>query len=126
MKKKKTFRFEEETVSELERYAEARNISQTEAMEEAIRLAIRETDGGETRKSGDLAFSALVAQLEAKDAQISALSQALTAAQETAKAAQMLHAADKPELLPERAQEGADEVARRLTWRERLTGRASA
>lgn len=60
-------------------------------------------------------------QLEVKDEQIATLGKALEAAQETAKAAQTLHAADRKEdLLLESTEQKA---ARKLTLRERLTGR---
>lgn len=107
MKVKKTYRLEEETISELEKYAKKKGMSATAAIEFAIQKMVQlygnEPDGGQTA----VTELALIAQLEAKDEQIAALLEQLAAAQEvsqavaeTAKAAQALHAASVGELAP--------------------------
>lgn len=102
MKIKKTIKIDEKLNSDLLVYAEGRGLSQSELIEGAIRLAIREPDGGHTQDSQKIAdnsalvsaVEALTKQLEVKDEQIAALNAALVSAQDTAKAAQALHAAD--------------------------------
>ena len=108
MKIKKTFRIEEELVSELDRLAKELGISQTDAIESAIRSAIHVPDACHTQchtsseeenpQKTAPEIDALIKQLEVKDKQIETLSTALVSAQETAKAAQALHAADKQTL----------------------------
>ena len=132
MKVKKTFRIEEELISELEKLATERGVSQTDAIEEAIRGAVHvpyampyampyappAPENREKRGESSLEVEALVRQLDAKDRQIEALSAALVAAQETARAAQALHAADKPELRLEAAEHRKSRWARlRDAWR---------
>lgn len=47
-KVKKTYRLDSNLVSELEEYAQAQNVSQTEALETAIRSAIQKPDASHT------------------------------------------------------------------------------
>lgn len=108
MKIKKTYRINEEVLADLDKLAGQRGVSQTEALEVAIRFAIQmpntEAYGCHTQSS-NAEVNALIRQLDVKDRQIDALTSALVAAQETAKAAQVLHAADKPELALESAEQ---------------------
>lgn len=101
MKVKKTYRLEEETIRELEKLCEATGKTATEAIELAIQKAIRETyGGGGPERVGDgwaQTVAALTEQLTVKDEQLATLGRALEAAQETAKAAQALHAVDRKE-----------------------------
>lgn len=124
MKKQKNFKLEEKTLAELQEYAERNSMTQTEVVEEAIRAYIRELyasytpDSEGSRPGNALEVEALVKQLDVKDRQIEALSNALVSAQETAKAAQVLHAADKPELALESVEQKKSRWARlRDAWR---------
>lgn len=94
MKVKRTYRLEEETVSELKRIAESEDVTATEALERAVHAYGRAPDAEPYAGGVDehLMCDVLVAQLSVKDAQIETLGRALEAAQETAKAAQALHA----------------------------------
>lgn len=94
MKVKKTYRIEEETVSKLGRIAESEGVSATEALERAVAAygMVPDTEPYAGGPAGSPLVDAVVAQLAVKDAQIEALGRALEAAQETAKAAQALHA----------------------------------
>ena len=101
MKVKKTYRLEEETIRELEKLCEATGKTATEVIEAAIRDAIREPydESGPDRVGDGWAqtVAALTEQLAVKDGQIASLGRALESAQETAKAAQALHAANVQE-----------------------------
>lgn len=117
MKVKKTYRFEEETVRELEKLCEATGKTATEAIEIAIQKAIREpySEGSTERADEGWAqtVAALTEQLAVKDGQIASLGRALESAQETAKAAQALHAAN----VQERALESSGQKdGRRWRW----------
>lgn len=124
MKKQKNFKLEEKTLADLQEYAERNSMTQTEVVEEAIRAYIRELyasytpDSEGSRPGNAFEVEALVKQLDVKDKQIEALSNALVSAQETAKAAQVLHAADKPELALESVEQKKSRWARlRDAWR---------
>ena len=101
MKVNKTYRLEEETIRELEKLCEATGKTATEVIEAAIRDAIREPydESGPDRVGDGWAqtVAALTEQLAVKDGQIASLGRALESAQETAKAAQALHAANVQE-----------------------------
>lgn len=117
MKVKKTYRLEEETIRELEKLCEATGKTATEVIEAAIRDAIREPyDESGPERVGDgwaQTVVALTEQLAVKDGQIASLGRALESAQETAKAAQALHAAN----IQERALEsGGQKEGRRWRW----------
>lgn len=96
--KAKTFRLSDDDVELLKFICDERGCSQTEAIRNAIR---READavrsGGDEQGSAGVT-AALMGQLSVKDEQIAALSRALEAAQETAKAAQVLHAQERKAL----------------------------
>ena len=101
MKVKKTYRLEEEMISELQRFCDLTGKTATEVIEGAIRNAIREPYGESgPERAGDgwaQTVAALTEQLAVKDGQIASLGRALESAQETAKAAQALHAANVQE-----------------------------
>lgn len=104
-KAKRTYRLEQETLDRLAGIAEAEGITATEALERAILAYGTEPDASHTESqtlsdAGSPAVEALAAELErlhgqldVKDAQIEKLGEALADAQDTAKAAQALHAA---------------------------------
>lgn len=107
----KTFRLSDDDVELLGYICKERGCSQSSAIRSAIQNeadAIR-ADGGSQGLSD--ALSALAGQLAVKDGQISRLQDALDAAQETAKAAQVLHAQER------RAIESAEQKSR--WWRLR-------
>lgn len=117
MKVKKTYRLEEEMISELQRFCDLTGKTATEVIEGAIRDAIREPyDDRDQERAGDgwaQTVSALTKQLAVKDGQIASLGRALESAQETAKAAQALHAAN----VKERALESSGQKeGRRWRW----------
>lgn len=117
MKVKKTYRLEEETIAELEKLCERSGKTATEVVEDAIHDAIREPYGGSNHeRAGDgwaQTVAALTEQLAVKDGQIESLGRALESAQETAKAAQVLHAAN----VQERALEsGGQKEGLRWRW----------
>lgn len=117
MKVKKTYRLEEEMISELQRFCDLTGKTATEVIEGAIRNAIREPYGESgPERAGDgwaQTVAALTEQLAVKDGQIASLGRALESAQETAKAAQALHAAN----VQERALEiGGQKEGRRWRW----------
>lgn len=124
MKLKKSYRIEEELVTELEEYARENGISAAEAIgiairsvrqsgqscptnDEACRTKCRTSDEADNSGDKTLEFlsdqlSTLQSQLEVKDRQISDLNarlsetmQALTSAQRAIEQSHMLHAADK-------------------------------
>lgn len=113
MKVKKTYRLEQETVNELEKLCSDSGKTATEVIEGAIHDAIR---GPYAERAGDgwaQTVAALTEQLAVKDGQIASLGRALEAAQETAKAAQALHAAN----VQERALESSEQKkGRRWRW----------
>lgn len=100
--KSKAFRLTESDVELLEYIAEKRGVNQTEAIRYALQKgadAIR-SGGASGASDGTLAdvIATLTEQLSAKDGQISRLQDALDAAQETAHAAQVLHAQERKAL----------------------------
>lgn len=110
-----TFRLPENDVELLKSYASEHGITQAEA----IRIAIQKLDDAirlsDTERAGEgwaQTVAALTEQLAVKDDQIASLGRALEAAQETAKAAQALHAAN----VQERALESSEQKERRR-WR---------
>lgn len=113
MKVKKTYRLEQETVNELEKLCSESGKTATEVIEGAIHDAIH---GPYAERAGDgwaQTVVALTEQLAVKDGQIASLGRALEAAQETAKAAQALHAAN----VQERALESSEQKkGRRWRW----------
>ena len=94
MKVKKTYRLEQETINELEKLCADSGKSATEVIEGAIHDAIRLSDTERAGEGWAQTVAALTEQLAVKDGQIASLGRALEAAQETAKAAQALHAAN--------------------------------
>lgn len=117
MKVKKTYRLEQETIEELEKLCSDSGKSATEVIEGAIHDAIHEPYGESgPERAGDgwaQTVAALTDQLAVKDDQIASLGRALEAAQETAKAAQALHAAN----VQERALESSEQKeSRRWRW----------
>lgn len=126
---KKTFRLSEETAAELGKITELENITATEAIRRAIcAYGISHAEGHTLPYNDgkhDAAIEALISQLAVKDGQIESLQErlgqttsALLAAQESIKAAQLLHAADKKEeLLPEAtADEDKDKTTKKRWW----------
>ena len=110
MKVKKTYRLEQETIDELEKLCSDSGKSATEVIEGAIHDAIRLPD---TERAGE-GWAQTEYDFPGDDTPIikgSAL-RALEAAQETAKAAQALHAAN----VQERALESSEQKERRR-WR---------
>lgn len=94
----KNLKLSEECISELVKLSAERSCPQSELVEQAIR-EIAEGYPKDSQKIADnsaleSAVEALTKQLEVKDEQIAALNTALVSAQDTAKAAQALHAAD--------------------------------
>lgn len=117
-----TFRLAEKDIELLKSYAETHGITQAEAIRAAIQnlgCAIQKDVVERADDGGSDVMAALVGQLAVKDGQIADLnarfddvSKALLAAQETAKAAQALHAAN----VQERALESSEQKERRR-WR---------
>ena len=97
MKVKKTYRLEQETIEELEKLCSDSGKSATEVIEGAIHDAIHVPDVERIGDGWAQTVAALTDQLAVKDDQIASLGRALEAAQETAKAAQALHAANVQE-----------------------------
>lgn len=113
MKVKKTYRLEEETIRELEKLCEATGKTATEVIEAAIREPYGESGPDRVGDGWAQTVAALTEQLAVKDGQIASLGRALESAQETAKAAQALHAAN----VQERALEsGGQKEGRRWRW----------
>ena len=112
VKVKKTYRLEQETIDELEKLCSDSGKSATEVIEGAIHDAIRLPDTERAGEGWAQTVAALTDQLAVKDDQIASLGRALEAAQETAKAAQALHAAN----VQERALESSEQKERRR-WR---------
>lgn len=127
MKIKKTIKIDEKLNSDLLVYAEERGLSQSELIEGAIRSAIREPYGSHTQDSQKIAdnsdlssvLETLQAEIKIKNEQIAALNAALVSAQDTAKAAQALHAADVAPSLALESQEQKQSRWERLkaAWR---------
>ena len=109
-----TFRLDESDVDLLKLVAAKRDESQADAIRFCIRSAADATREQDASGAQGEAMTELVAllrdQLAAKDGQISRLQDALDAAQETAKAAQILHAQERAAL------ESAEQKAERR-WR---------
>lgn len=105
MKVKKTYRLEQETVNELEKLCSDSGKTATEVIECAIHDAIREPYAERAGDGWAQTVAALTEQLAVKDDQIASLGRALEAAQETAKAAQALHATN----VQERALESSEQ-----------------
>ena len=112
MKVKKTYRLEQETIEELEKLCSDSGKSATEVIEGAIHDAIHVPDVERIGDGWAQTVAALTDQLAVKDDQIASLGRALEAAQETAKAAQALHAAN----VQERALESSEQKESRR-WR---------
>lgn len=113
MKVKKTYRLEQETIEELEKLCSDSGKSATEVIEGAIHDAIHVPDVERIGDGWAQTAAALTDQLAVKDDQIASLGRALEAAQETAKAAQALHAAN----VQERALESSEQKeSRRWRW----------
>lgn len=114
--KAKTFRLEETDIELLESYARDHGVTQAEAIRVAIHFldgAIREPDTERADDGWAQTVAALTEQLVVKDGQIASLGRALESAQETAKAAQALHAAN----VQERALESSGQKeGRRWRW----------
>ena len=115
MKVKKTYRLEQDTVSELERIAETEGVTATEALERAVATYGRVPDAKPYADGAGESplVDAVVAQLAVKDAQIEALGRALEAAQETAKAAQALHSMGQRRA---EIEDAPSKEARRTRW----------
>jgi adenosylmethionine-8-amino-7-oxononanoate aminotransferase len=113
--KSKTFRLSDDDVELLGYICDERGCSQAEAIRSAIRSEANAIRSDGYHGTTDGALSALAGQLAVKDAQISRLQDALDAAQETAKAAQVLHAQER------RALESSEQKSRwqrlRDAWR---------
>ena len=93
MSSKKTFRLTDADIEAINTIMERDGISQTEAVRRAVhRLAADHTDAVQDNQTDKSIIDTLTSQLAAKDEQITGLMTALTAAQETAKAAQALQA----------------------------------
>ena len=106
MKVKRTYRIEQELTDKLARFAEEDGKTVTDVLEEAIRAygtmpddchTLEGEESGAVKSSATLKviseeLAMLRGQLKVKDDQISTLSDALTSAQETLKASQVLHA----------------------------------
>lgn len=108
-----TFRLQESDIELLKSYAKDNGLTQAEA----IRIAIQNLGAAtQVERAGDgwaQTVAALTEQLAVKDGQIASLGRALESAQETAKAAQALHAAN----VQERALEsGGQKEGRRWRW----------
>lgn len=110
-----TFRLPENDVELLKSYASEHGITQAEAIRIAIQKlgdAIRVPDTERAGEGWAQTVAALTEQLAVKDDQIASLGRALEAAQETAQAAQALHAAN----VQARALESSQQKERRR-WR---------
>lgn len=110
-----TFRLDENDIDLLKLVAAKRGESQANAIRFCIRNGADATREQAPSESADESLTELIGllreQLEAKDGQISRLQDALDAAQETAKAAQVLHAQERAAL------ESAEQKAgRRWRW----------
>lgn len=97
---KKTYRLDSELVSELEEYAKAQNISQTEALESAIRNAIRKPDNSHTANETDSSSWKVMylAEKQRSDDLTNKLLALTDKVADSLQAAQTLQAMDKPAL----------------------------
>ena len=119
----KTFRFTDSDVELLERLMERNGTNQMETIRAAMQCldnanADAMHDDGIDNHHDGVVIDALVSQLAAKDEQISSLLDALNTAQETAKAAQALHASTAMAAL-----ESAEQKSERRGFLARLLGR---
>lgn len=99
---KKTFRLSDAAAAKLDELVQSEGITATSVVCDAILSYGDKTDSCHTTENATrddsgyrCAYEALVGQLEEKDKQISGIMDALLKAQETAKAAQMLHAGER-------------------------------
>lgn len=106
--KSKTFRLSENDIELLEYICSERDCSQSDAIRSAIQNEAAAICSDGVPGGSSEAVAALAGQLAVKDGQIAALNRALEAAQETAKAAQVLHAQER------KAIESAEQKSR---WR---------
>nr|WP_272491231.1 ribbon-helix-helix protein, CopG family [Thomasclavelia ramosa] len=113
VKVKKTYRLEQNTIDELEELCERSGKTATEVIEDAIHDAIRVPYAERAGDGWAQTVAALTEQLAVKDDQIASLGRALEAAQETAKAAQALHAANVQQAALESSEQ---KERRRLRW----------
>lgn len=112
-----TFRLPENDVELLKSYAKDNGLTQAEAIREAIQNLGAVTQAERAGDGWVQTVAALTEQLAVKDDQLATLGRALEAAQETAKAAQALHAVDRKEDL---ALESAGQKHERRSRWERL------
>ena len=122
--KSKTFRLEDSDIELLKQLADAKGVSQSDAIRYAIQNAASaiHDEAPKTEQNEPVeVVSELIRQLKVKDEQIAALNTALVGAQETAKAAQVLQAKATIGELPEKAGEAAGEPPKRSWW-QRLFG----
>ena len=122
--KSRTFRLDDSDIELLKQLAESKGVSQSDAIRYAIQNSAGAIHGEAPKKEhaehGEV-VSELIRQLTVKDEQITALNKALVSAQETAKAAQVLHAKATMGELPEAAADDVPEQPRRSWW-QRLFG----
>lgn len=97
---KKTYRLDSGLVSELEEYAKAQNISQTEALESAIRNAIHKPDNSHTANETDSSSWKVMylAEKQRSDDLTNKLLALTDKVADSLQAAQTLQAMDKPAL----------------------------
>ena len=96
---KRTYRMDTETLEMLGQIVDARECSQTDAIRFAIHSTAEAIQGTIHGSATDSSVTELLArQIEVKDRQIAALEMALEKAQETAHAAQVLHAQERKAL----------------------------
>lgn len=98
----RTYKLDPETLGQIDKLARSHRSSKTDVVETAVLAMYQKEYGsntGETpeKTEADKALELLGEQLAVKDEQIKALNAALTAAQDTARAAQALHGAEKVE-----------------------------
>ena len=113
--KTKSFRLQDSDVELLEQLAKDRGESQSDVIRFAIQYLANVSHNETHNETPDEVISELIRQLKVKDEQISSLNQALVNAQETAKAAQVLHAKSTIGELPE----STDEKPKK-SWFQRL------
>lgn len=114
----RTYKLTEETLGQITTIAENDKITYTEVVEKAVSELYQGKYGENTEETPENETLRLLSeQLGVKDRQIEALNEALIAAQETAKAAQALHGAEKVE---HAAIESTEQKEERLTRWQRL------
>lgn len=117
-----TFRLSETDIDLLKSYANENGLTQAEAIRRAIQGLGTATQGERAADEWAQTVAALTEQLAVKDEQLATLGRALEAAQETAKAAQALHAADRRDLTLESAEVKLERGSRwarlREAWRK--------